>query len=203
LNLLTATSLLIVVGTSVLWVRGRYYRQDLSLGLPGGHALSAFTEPNRLTVEYSEHGDVWLRIQNRPTRGLSFVSHRHGVAYQFSNPEVGSYTIHWSPHGSRSFLFGWADELQPADNTYPITIPPAWSFRAAIPFWFIMLLALILPAWRLWASRRRRRRTREGQCQVCGYDLHATPERCPECGTVPASSAADALHAGDGRDTGT
>jgi uncharacterized OB-fold protein len=48
------------------------------------------------------------------------------------------------------------------------------------------LALLILPMSRILSILRALRRNRldGGLCLTCGYDLRATPDRCPECGTL-------------------
>jgi hypothetical protein len=51
-----------------------------------------------------------------------------------------------------------------------------------VPYW-PLIGATFAGAWLAGRpSRLRRRRVRRGQCEWCGYDLRATPARCPECG---------------------
>jgi hypothetical protein len=53
----------------------------------------------------------------------------------------------------------------------------------------VHLLLSVRLAVRLVAQHRRRP---AGHCPACGYDLRATPERCPECGRGVAAAAPSA-----------
>lgn len=60
-----------------------------------------------------------------------------------------------------------------------------------IPVGCLLALPAAWPAAWAWHQHRRRRALRRlaaGQCVACGYDLRATPERCPECGATANAS---------------
>ena len=54
--------------------------------------------------------------------------------------------------------------------------------RLLFPFWSVLLITGVPLALWLSARIRRVRRRAAGRCVRCGYDLRASPSRCPECG---------------------
>jgi len=58
-----------------------------------------------------------------------------------------------------------------------------------IAYWGLLLILSLMPATTFIATAMRlrglTRRLSQIQCAACGYDLRATQDRCPECGTVP------------------
>jgi hypothetical protein len=62
-----------------------------------------------------------------------------------------------------------------------------WFF--ASPLWVIAGLSLTPTVLTFAVRRHRSRQKAAGCCGTCGYDLRATPDRCPECGTEQARSA--------------
>jgi len=91
----------------------------------------------------------------------------------------------YKPSGSfwnqRGFWLGWPRWINSTGNRPHGKFLYGFVFA---PYWFLLLLFSILPALALrraiWTFRRRKLNF----CAKCGYDLRASPERCPECGML-------------------
>jgi len=58
--------------------------------------------------------------------------------------------------------------------------------RWIFPDWPLLVIGAVLAVPMARRISQRVARCKSGFCPKCGYDLRATPERCPECGTIPA-----------------
>jgi hypothetical protein len=92
---------------------------------------------------------------------------------------------------------GWRFETE---KPRPTRRTPGWRhfhygrnaanvYQLFFPHWLPITMFAIPPAFWLAAARRRRNRSRHGLCPSYGYDIRATSDRCPECGSVAAAAA--------------
>ena len=62
-----------------------------------------------------------------------------------------------------------------------------YSWSLFVRYWVALTAFGVAPlaaAIRYGVRAAKRRRRGKSSCRVCGYDLRATPDRCPECGTA-------------------
>jgi hypothetical protein len=191
LNVLTAISLLLFIATVVLWVRG-HFRMDV-LGITWKTPL--YSVPDALAC-IAMGGDLTVRYES-PQLGSPSSDDPEGFHFHhFSTPAIGSghvmrnIFLDTPLNSDRPLITGWMHAgfgyVSAADTEY------GFKYRACIlPLWGLALAFALLPAVRLPGFARTIRggwRLSGGLCAVCGYDLRASPDRCPECGTIPVKN---------------
>lgn len=189
-NIAAVLSLLLCVAVCVLWVR--------SVG--GGDVFGVSIGPVTVVTLVSERGALYLKSLTEtetPFSGLWEGDRRPGDSHPFwevanvSNkvwqvrwtqfPYEKGWSAHWSQFGAQQFAFKYKVFL-------PQTTVTIAGRKAvvAVPHWLLAAVAIAFPsAIAIVRLRLAHRRMRGGLFPTCGYDLRATPDRCPECGTVP------------------
>jgi hypothetical protein len=159
LNLMTLLSLLLCVAVTALWVRS-YAVSDEVMWL----------RPHENLIGRASRGQVWLFrfTSETPALNQGAATMTRGPAEAFDVPDAprGPQDLHIH---TPAFTVG--SGRRSSGTAYQELFAPCW---------LLAVLAAALPACRLARARIRPRRV--GFCARCGYDLRATPDRCPECG---------------------
>lgn len=170
-TILAGISFLLCIGFAVLWVRSYWAFNTFSWPRPHGQGTSI--------DEYaaaSERGILWLRYH--PNAWEDDFNGAIKNRWDFDSwPACGTMGVaREETWGRTGFIY---EGFQTKDSRA--------GFYISCPHWFAVATSAILPA--LWIQgvhrhRRRTRRIRLGLCLTCGYDLRASSDRCPECGTA-------------------
>ena len=175
LNLLTAVSLLVCVAACVLWGSSYRYIDEVHFGrVP--FSISVFSQQGLCRADWTAR---WP--------GHSYgLAGRHKALRPKDLDRGSGYFLREC--GTRAGPFGAGEWVVPCGNTTPggPDIPTPYAVVVA-PHWALALVAAVLPASRFLHRRHNQRRARAGLCRSCGYDMRATPGRCPECGTTAES----------------
>jgi hypothetical protein len=196
--------LAVAIGTLIgcfllLSIHSVFYRDELLLELNGKQIwLSTWRGTVQVGWAYNTRGNV----QVGPF--YSWADEQQAGAAIGSPPPRGL-VLGAIPYSGHEILWRMNVFPLPAASVFTIGLVHGYGGGGSGKFEFyetgvlgtILVLSLPLLGWLavtraglLWRPYRERRRLwLESHCHVCGYDLRASPERCPECGTARHSNS--------------
>jgi hypothetical protein len=183
----SALSLLLCILTVVLWVRS-YWQADKRILCLGWYSFNPYSlGPHHQTAVAVGHGRIALEDWAEPF-GFDFQHNGAGRYLRFGDRDVMSY-------GSISAVLDWPSSLW---NRLGLGFARSGNFYdwiLTVPCWLCTLTTMFPPL--MWIRIRLRLRTRQrrkllGLCLTCCYDLRASKDRCPECGT-PITTKVEAI----------
>lgn len=162
------SSLLLCVAATGLWVRSYSAVDDVSATGDDG-TLEFQCDTGRMTIFWLGLGHQgWAARLSYPWR------------YQRSSPGDDSFAR------VESLAEHWDVRFPGVGYTSGGDVPARFMVLVVHLAYPTVLFSLAPLAWLAGFRRQRRsaRRARAGLCATCGYDLRASPGRCPECGSV-------------------
>ena len=177
-TLASAASLVLCVAVCALWARSFWAGDWVEWRKP---TTAGFIGADRGTAR------AILHVGNLPGSPNDSFDLRFR-SYALGNPVDPLKYLPTAPKASRFVWYG----AGVAWLHYP-PVRRSKGILAVLPLWLPALASAVLPsAWLAsWWRQRRRTRRADGamSCAACGYDLRASPGRCPECGATAAAAA--------------
>jgi hypothetical protein len=190
-NLAAVASFLLCLGAVAAWVDGYWEFRVGAIEL-GKIAVSIVSDHGNITftaVRFRERASPW-RDSLRPVFkgvGLSEDSD-YGTGMRAVLGDSGSFSIlmHTPANTWHGFAIEHETDFLPGMRQirFDWANPDYRVLHISAPSWFLVLIASMLPTVWMIDRRKQRHRVIGNHCEKCGYDLRATPDRCPECGTV-------------------
>ena len=172
-NVLCASFVAVSIAAIALWVASN----DISL-----HTIYSW--------QPSTHFALSKGITGVPSNSVCVFSFRAGLYFSYESlgntPRLG---LLLGSNPPANPLYSWEGKSLVSRLGFGIgksqylRVPPLGTTEywwVSIPYWLIIATTGLLAIW----CFKVRPRKLNGRCAVCGYDLRATPDRCPECGKV-------------------
>ena len=190
-------TVLLLIGSIVLWVRRFFVMDELRWGISSRKVMSTGTQArwNMMDCFFDTTGGgggglavevkvmkLLLDADGRADR--SFAEAGQGMHFESGLPEplnvprINDGLQEFRDYGATSwtgFALMYRKEVGP--------FGPRWVAGVAVPDWSLITFGLGASVWLIHRKVRRRSQT-HGLCANCGYDLRASKDRCPECGAI-------------------